>query len=111
MTAAVHDSGETTAERVWRDVCRASFAAVPNTTPGGEPRSSGVVFGMVDRTMYVVVSSTRWKARHIALTCTVLVTVPVRRGGVLSLMMPIPPATVRFRAAATVRPGRHGGSH
>ena len=32
------------------------------------------------------------------------VTVPVRRGGVLSLVAPIPPATVSFHARATVHP-------
>jgi hypothetical protein len=34
----------------------------------------------------------------------VAVTVPVRRGGILSLLMPIPPATITFRATATVHP-------
>jgi hypothetical protein len=34
----------------------------------------------------------------------VSVTVPVRRGGVLSLVLPIPPATVSFHAAAKVHP-------
>ena len=29
---------------------------------------------------------------------------PVRRGGLLSLLVPIPPATITFRATATVHP-------
>ena len=29
---------------------------------------------------------------------------PVRRGGILSLLLPIPPATITFRATATVHP-------
>jgi hypothetical protein len=45
-----------------------------------------------------------WKAKHIALSGRVAVTVPVRRGGVLSLLLPIPPATVSFRGAAIVHP-------
>jgi hypothetical protein len=32
------------------------------------------------------------------------VTVPVRRGGILSLLAPIPPATVSFHATAIVHP-------
>jgi hypothetical protein len=32
------------------------------------------------------------------------VTVPVRRGGILSLVAPIPPATVSFHATAIVHP-------
>ena len=31
-------------------------------------------------------------------------TVPVRRGGPLSLVLPIPPATISFHATATVHP-------
>ena len=34
----------------------------------------------------------------------VAVTVPVRRGGLLSLLMPIPPATISFHARAIVHP-------
>jgi hypothetical protein len=32
----------------------------------------------------------------------VAVTIPVRRGGVLSLVAPVPPATISFHGAATV---------
>ena len=35
---------------------------------------------------------------------TVSLTVPVRRGGLLSLFLPIPPATISFRARASVPP-------
>src|SRR6266511_2191108 len=45
-----------------------------------------------------------WKARHIAASRQVAVTVPVRRGGILSLVAPIPPATVSFHATAIVHP-------
>jgi hypothetical protein len=37
-------------------------------------------------------------------TSDVSLTVPARRGGVLALVMPIPPATVNFHGNATVRP-------
>jgi hypothetical protein len=36
----------------------------------------------------------------------VAVTVPVRRGGFLSLIVPIPPATVSFNGTAVVHPPR-----
>ena len=38
------------------------------------------------------------------MTGRVSVTVPVRRGGMLSLVAPIPPATVSFHATAVVHP-------
>jgi len=50
------------------------------------------------------VAPTSWKALHIAAAKTVSVTVPVRRGGVLALLAPIPPATISFHASAVVHP-------
>ena len=93
-----------TSEQVWRALTRASFAVVSYVTPAGEPRSSGVVYAADGRRLYVAVASDSWKARHIAASGRVAVTVPVRRGGLLSLLFPIPPATVSFHGTAIVHP-------
>src|SRR5215475_77403 len=93
-----------TSERVWRALNRASFAVVGYVTPAGEPRSSGVVYATDGRRLYVAVAADSWKARHIAASGRVAVTVPVRRGGLLSLLFPIPPATVSFHGTAVVHP-------
>ncbi|MET7396932.1 pyridoxamine 5'-phosphate oxidase family protein [Dactylosporangium sp. NPDC005572] len=93
-----------TVERIWRDLTRASFAVLGYVTPAGEPRSSGVVYVVDRRRMYVAVAEDSWKARHIGLSGRVAVTVPVRRGGILALLFPIPPATVSFHGTATVQP-------
>jgi hypothetical protein len=102
-------SGETAAQRltcdeVWRQLSKASFAVLAYTTPAGEPRSSGVVYVTVGRRLYVAVAPDGWKARHIADGQEVSVTVPIRRGGILTLLVPIPPATVSFRARSAVHP-------
>jgi hypothetical protein len=89
---------------VWRAVEGSSFAVVSHVTPAGEPRSSGVVYAVLDRRLYVAVASGSWKARHIAACGRVAVTVPVRRGGILALLLPIPPATVSFHGSAAVHP-------
>ena len=94
-----------TARQVWDAVARQSFAVISHATPAGAPRSSGVMYAVSDGRMYVVVAADSWKARHIAADGLVSVTVPIRRGGLLSLVAPIPPATVSFPAVATVRPG------
>jgi hypothetical protein len=91
-------------ERVWRHIDEASFAVLSHVTPAGEPRSSGVVYRTLGRRLYVAVAPDSWKARHIAAGGSVSLTVPVRRGGVLALVMPIPPATVSFHGNATVHP-------
>ena len=93
-----------TSEQVWRKVTATSFAVLGYVTPRGEPRASGVVYRTRGRRLYVAVAPDSWKARHIAVSGKVSVTVPVRRGGVLSLVAPIPPATVSFHGTATVYP-------
>lgn len=94
-----------TSAEVWSQLERCSFAVVGYTTPAGEPRSSGVLYVAEGKRLYVVVASDSWKARHIAVSGRVSVTVPVRRGGILSLLVPIPPATISFHGAVTVRAG------
>ena len=93
-----------TAEQVWRAVSRASFAVLGHVTPAGEPRSSGVVYKVAGHRMVVAVASESWKARHIAADDRVAVTVTVRRGGILSLIAPIPPATISFHGTAIAHP-------
>ncbi len=91
-------------EAVWRALAKASFAVVSHVNAAGEPRSSGVVYGVADRRLYVAVAADGWKARQVVTGQEVAVTVPVRRGGILALLMPIPPATITFHARATVHP-------
>ncbi|MEU4421566.1 hypothetical protein AB0F81_13140 [Actinoplanes sp. NPDC024001] len=93
-----------TAKDVWTAVTHASFAVISHVTPAGAPRSSGVVYAAAGDRLYMVVADNSWKARHIRDEGLVAMTVPIRRGGLLSLIAPIPPATVSFPAVATVHP-------
>jgi pyridoxamine 5'-phosphate oxidase-like protein len=95
-------SSHITSEQIWREVAQASFAVIGYTTRSGEPRSSGVVYKTVGRRLYVATAPESWKARHIAASGLVSVTVPVRRGGILSLVFPIPPATISLHGTAIV---------
>jgi hypothetical protein len=54
--------------------------------------------------LYVAVAPDGWKAREVETGNRVAMTVPVRRGGILSLFLPIPPATISFHARVTVHP-------
>src|ERR1700693_2586019 len=91
-----------TTEQVWHELDRASFAVIGYRTPAGEPRWSGVVYKTVGKRLYMAVAPNSWKAKHIAAGGHVSVTVPVRRGGILSLVLPIPPTTISFHATAAV---------
>jgi Pyridoxamine 5'-phosphate oxidase len=93
-----------TSERVWRAVTRSSFAILSHVTPAGEPRSSGVVYKAAGHRLVVAVAPGGWKAQHVAADGHVAVTVPVRRGGILALVAPIPPATISFHGTAVVHP-------
>jgi hypothetical protein len=100
-----------TSDQVWRALAQASFAVVSYATPAGEPRSSGVVYAADGGRLYVAVASDSWKARHIVAGGRVAVTVPVRRGGLLSLLFPIPPATISFHGTAVVHPAGPVAGH
>jgi hypothetical protein len=91
-----------TSSDVWRALGEHSFAVMSHVTASGEPRSSGVVYGTDASQVLVVVAASSWKARTIADGQLVSMTVPVRRGGILSLLFPIPPAAISFRARAQV---------
>lgn len=93
-----------TSEQVWLAVARASFAVLSHVTPAGEPRSSGVVYKTSGRKLVVAVAPGSWNARHVAADDRVALTVLVRRGGILSLVVPIPPATISFHGTAVVHP-------
>jgi len=89
---------------VWAAIRKSSFAVLSHVTTSGEPRSSGVVYGVHDGRLYVAVAPNSWKARRIRTGELLALTIPVRRGGLLSLLAPIPPATISFHARATVHP-------
>ena len=91
-----------TGKQVWQAVGKSSFAILSYVTPAGAPRSSGVVYQVSGHRLVVAVAPDSWKAKHVASNGQVAVTVPVRRGGILSLIFPIPPATISFHGMATV---------
>ena len=93
-----------TTEQIWHQLAKGSFAVLSHVTPAGEPRSSGVLYKSIGRRLYIATAPDSWKARHVAASGRVAVTVPVRRGGLLSLVTPIPPATISFHATAIVHP-------
>lgn len=91
-------------DKVWAAIDAASNAVLGHVTPDGAPRTSGVVYRSIDRRIYVAIAPDSWKARHIRADGRVSMTILVRRGGLLALLFPIPPATITFHGTATVHP-------
>lgn len=104
QSARAGAAASVTSARVWQQLARSSFAVVSCVTSTGAPRSSGVIYATDGQRLYVAVAPDSWKARHIAASGQVAVTVPVHRGGLLALVLPIPPATISFHAHAIVHP-------
>jgi len=94
-----------TTDGLWRQVEKKRFAVIGWATPAGEPRTAGVMYRVADRRVYLGVDDDSWKARHIAASGHVSVTVLVTRSRLLALVSPIPPATITFRGTAVVHPG------
>jgi hypothetical protein len=93
-----------TSSSAWREIARHSFAVLSHVNAAGEPRSSGIVYELVGHRLFIAVAPGGWKAREVETGDQVSMTVLVRRGGVLSLLFPIPPATISFHATAIVHP-------
>lgn len=89
---------------VWHLLRRNSFAVMAWTTPRGEPRSSAVVYAASTDRLFVSVAPGSWKARQIVTGSMVSLTVPVRRGGILSSLLPIPPSAVSLHGRAVHHP-------
>jgi hypothetical protein len=62
------------------------------------------MYEVIGRKLYIVTGPDSWKARHLAVDGRVSATVLVRRGGLLSLLLSIPPATISFHGTAVLHP-------
>jgi hypothetical protein len=102
-TRTTGGSGLTTAQ-VWHALERASFAVIAHNTPAGDPRSSGVLYRTEGHRLWFATDPRGWKTQFLTASPRISVTVTIRRGGLLSLVAPIPPATVSFHGTAVVHP-------
>ena len=93
-----------TTQQVWSTLARQPFLVVAMVNRAGEGRSVGVSPAVDGDDVWFAASETDWKVAHLRHQPEVSVTVPVRRGGLLALVAPIPPATITFRATAQVLP-------
>ena len=91
-----------TSEQVWRTLARQPFLVVAMVNRRGQGRSVGVSPAVDGDHLWFAAAATDWKVDHLRHQPEVSVTVPVRRGGLLALVAPVPPATVTFRATAQV---------
>ncbi|UZN04032.1 hypothetical protein [Cellulomonas sp. S1-8] len=85
-------------------MARQPFVVVAMVNRRGQGRSVGVTPAVHGDAVWFAATETDWKVDHLRHQSEVSATVPVRRGGLLALVAPIPPATITFRATAQVVP-------
>lgn len=89
-----------TTELVWREIERRSFAVLSYVTPGGEARSSGIVYAVRGRKLYIRVAADSWKARHVRRNPHVALNVTIPKRVPLMPWFRIPQATIAFKGTA-----------
>ncbi|MFQ5695443.1 MAG: hypothetical protein ACE5HB_05595 [Terriglobia bacterium] len=91
-----------TSEQVWKEIESGMFAVLGFVNPRGESRSSGIVYHVRDRQLYISVYRDSWKARHIAKHPGVSLTITLPKRISFLPWVKIPPATITFQADAEV---------
>ena len=93
-----------TTDQVWQKIEAQMFAVLGHTTPKGEPRTSGIVYAVRNRRLYIGVYRESWKPRHIARHPRVSVTVTIPKRIPFMPWVKLPPATITFQGEAEVMP-------
>ena len=89
-----------TAELIWNEIERRSFAVLSYVTPSGEARSSGIVYVVNGRKLYIRVAADSWKAKHIRRNPNVALNVTIPKRVPLMPWIRIPQATIALQGTA-----------
>ncbi len=93
-----------TPAQVWAPIEKELFAVIGMVTARGEARTTGVVYIVRDRKLYLATGADTWKARHIAANPHVSVTIPIAKRAPVFFWLKIPQATITFQGTARVFP-------
>lgn len=89
-------------DQVWQEVERQLFAVLGVVSKRGEARTSGIVYVVRDRQIYILSGFDTWKVRHIQSNPSVSLTVTIAKRILFMPWIRIPPATISFQGEATV---------
>ena len=93
-----------TADQVWQAIEKELFAVVGMVNAANEARTAGLVYIVRDRKLFIATGPDTWKARHIAATPHVSVTIPIAKRVPIMPWLKIPQATITFQGTARVFP-------
>ena len=99
-----------TSEQVWKVLEREIFAVLATVNPRGQPRTAGIVYTVRDRVLYIATGLKSFKARNVARTPHVSLTVTVGKRIPFLPWIKIPAATITFQGLASLRPADSVGA-
>ena len=91
-----------TASQDWKVIEKELFAVLGMVTAKGEARTTGVVYVVRDRKLYIVTEKDMWKARHIDANPHVSLTVTIEKRIPFMPWYKVPPATISFSGTARI---------
>ncbi|MCA9874959.1 MAG: pyridoxamine 5'-phosphate oxidase family protein [Anaerolineales bacterium] len=93
-----------TRDEVWQAIEKEMFAVIGMVTARQEARTTGIVYAVRDRKLYIGTGAETWKARHIAANHHVSLTIPIAKRIPIMPWIKIPQATITFCGTARVTP-------
>lgn len=91
-------------DRVWAEIEKRIFAVLGTVSRKGAPLTSGIVYKVKDRRLFIATGRSTQKARNVEAVPRVSVTVTVNRGVPFHTWFKIPPAVITFRGEARLLP-------
>ena len=72
-------TNQLSSEIVWQELQKELFAVLGMVTSRGEARTTGVVYIVHERKVYILTGEDTWKARHVRQNQYVSITVPIAK--------------------------------
>ncbi len=95
-------TNQLSSEIVWQELQKELFAVLGMVTTRGEARTTGVVYIVHERKVYILTGEDTWKARHVRQNQYVSITVPIAKRIPFFPWVKIPAATISFSGKANV---------
>ncbi len=89
-------------ETVWQALSKEMFGVLGMVTAKGESRTTGVVYVVANRKLYIGSRTDAWKVRHVQQNPHVSMTVTIHKQIPFMPWIKIPPATITFAGDAAV---------
>ena len=95
-------TNQLSSEIVWQELQKELFAVLGMVTARGEARTTGVVYIVHDRKVYILTEEDTWKSRHVRQNQYVSITVPIAKRIPVLPWLKIPAAPISFSGIANV---------